>query len=134
MFPVRRLLALATAAATLSSAACASRAGRTTTQASGGDVVGDRSLVVHVRNDNFQDMALYLVANSQARRIGQVIGNSSTRLVIPDRQIPPTGFVIVADPVGGRERASTGPLQVRGGDVLEFRIAAVPSQSSIFIR
>ncbi len=101
MFPDRRLLALATAAATLTSAACASRAGRTT-QASGGEVDANRMLVVHVRNDNFQDMALYMVANSQARRIGQVIGNSSTRLVIPDRQIPPTGFVIVADPVGGR--------------------------------
>ncbi len=46
MFPVRRLLALATAAATLTSAACASRAGRTT-QASGGEVDANRMLVVH---------------------------------------------------------------------------------------
>ena len=93
---------------------------------------GGASLVV--RNDNFSDMDLYAVSSGLATRIGTVSGLSTQSFALSSTMINGSDFRVVATPIGGNGRASTGPIIVGSGSTVTFRIASVLNQSSASVR
>jgi hypothetical protein len=93
---------------------------------------GAVSLVV--QNQNFYDMDLYVVSEGLATRVGDVTGNSTGRFTLDPSFFPTTEIRVIATPVGGNGRASSGPLNVGPGQTITFTIAPVLRQSSATIR
>ena len=89
---------------------------------------------VLVQNQNFSDMDLYVVSEGLATRIGDVTGNSSARFTLDPSFFPTSELRLIATPVGGNGRASSGPLNVTSGQTITFTIAPVLRQSSATIR
>ena len=87
-----------------------------------------------VQNQNFYDMDLYVVSEGLATRIGDVTGNSTARFTLDPSFFPSSELRIIATPVGGNGRASSGPLSVGPGQTITFTIAPVLRQSSATIR
>jgi hypothetical protein len=87
-----------------------------------------------VQNQNFYDMDLYVVSEGLATRIGDVTGNSTARFSLDPSFFPTNELRIIATPVGGNGRASSGPLNVAPGQTITFTIASVLRQSSATIR
>jgi len=87
-----------------------------------------------VQNQNFYDMDLYVVSEGLATRIGDVGGNSSAHFTLDPSFFPSSDFRIIATPVGGNGRASSGPLSVGAGQTINFTIAPVLRHSSASIR
>ncbi len=86
-----------------------------------------------VRNDNFADVDVYAVSSGLATRVGTVTGNTSSRFALRSSIIA-TDFRIVATPIGGNGRASSGPLLVNGGQTVNFTVASVLSQSTATVQ
>jgi hypothetical protein len=87
-----------------------------------------------VQNQNFYDMDLYVVSEGLPTRIGDVGGNSSAHFTLDPSFFPSSDIRIIATPVGGNGRASSGPLSVGPGQTINFTIAPVLRQSSASIR
>jgi hypothetical protein len=87
-----------------------------------------------VQNQNFYDMDLYVVSEGLATRVGDVSGNSTARFTLDPSFFPSTEIRIIATPVGGNGRASSGPLNVGPGQTIHFTIAPVLRQSTASIR
>ena len=87
-----------------------------------------------VQNQNFYDMDLYVVSEGLATRIGDVTGNSTGRFTLDPSFFPSSELRIIATPVGGNGRASSGPLNVAPGQTITFTIAPTLRQSSATIR
>lgn len=87
-----------------------------------------------VQNQNFYDMDLYVVSEGLATRIGDVTGNSTARFTLDPSFFPANDLRIIATPVGGNGRATSGPLSVGPGQTITFTIASVLRQSSATIR
>jgi len=86
-----------------------------------------------VQNQNFYDMDLYVVSEGLATRVGDVTGNSTARFTLDPSFFPSTELRIIATPVGGNGRASSGALSVAPGQTITFTIASVLRQSSATI-
>ena len=87
-----------------------------------------------VQNQNFYDMDLYVVSEGLATRVGDVGGNTTARFTLDPSFFPSSELRIIATPVGGNGRASSGPLNVGPGQTINFTIASVLRQSSATIR
>lgn len=87
-----------------------------------------------VQNQNFYDMDLYVVSEGLATRIGDVTGNSTGHFVLDPSFFPSNEIRIIATPVGGNGRASSGPLNVGPGQSITFTIASLLRQSSATVR
>jgi hypothetical protein len=87
-----------------------------------------------VQNQNFSDMDLYVVSEGLATRVGDVTGNSTARFTLDPSFFPSNELRIIATPVGGNGRASSGTLSVAPGQTITFTIASVLRQSSAIIR
>jgi hypothetical protein len=87
-----------------------------------------------VQNQNFYDMDLYVVSEGLPTRVGDVTGNSSASFTLDPSFFPSTELRIIATPVGGNGRASSGPLNVGPGQTIHFTIGSVLRQSSATIR
>jgi hypothetical protein len=87
-----------------------------------------------VQNQNFNDVDVYAVAGGLATRIGTVTGNSTTRFGLSEALYTAPDFRVVATPIGGNGRASTGPLVVSPGQTIEFTVAPVLRMSSVMLR
>ena len=85
---------------------------------------------VHVRNENFLDMNVAVVANGISRRLGLVSGNSSADFKIAWSVANGQGIVLTATPIGARGSAGSGSLNVAPGQVIEFRIGSVLRQTT----
>lgn len=109
--------------------ACGGRSGE-----AGGEVAPARAIGLRVRNDNFLDMDVYAVSAGLATRLGTVTGNSSRNFVLDPSMANGQDFRIVATPIGGNGRASTGNLSVSVGQTIDFRIGSILSNSSVLIR
>lgn len=91
-------------------------------------------VVVHVVNNNFSDMDIYVVSEGLATRMGTVSGNSSDTFTLDPSFSRISQLQIVGAPIGGNGRAGTGPLTVGPGQTVEFTIGPVLSQSTVTIR
>ena len=91
-------------------------------------------VILQVRNDNFLDMDIYALSSGLPTRIGTVTGLSSARFALSSSLYGSSDFRIIATPVGGNGRASSGPLVLRGGQVVEFNIGTRLAQTTTFVR
>src|SRR5689334_6632075 len=87
-----------------------------------------------VQNQNFYDMDLYVVCEGLATRVGDVTGNSTARFTLDPSFFPTNELRVIATPVGGNGRATSGPLNVAPGQTINFTIASVLRQSTATIR
>jgi hypothetical protein len=122
------LVGLIAATATVSTVSACSR-----TQEAGGEVAPSTAIGLHVKNDNFLDMDVYAVSSGLATRVGTVTGNSSRTFVL-DGSLADRDFRIVATPIGGNGRASSGSLAVSPGETVDFTIGSILRNSTVFIR
>lgn len=122
------LIGLLAATTTVSGIGACSR-----TNEAAGEVAPANAIGLHVRNDNFLDMDVYAVADGLPTRIGTVTGNSSRNFVL-DASLAVQDFRIVATPIGGNGRASTGNISVGAGQTIDFTIGSILRNSNVFIR
>lgn len=124
----RFLIGLFAATATIPAASACSH-----TQEAGGEVAPASAIGLHVKNENFLDMDVYAVSDGLATRLGTVSGNGSRNFVL-DGSMAVQDFRIVATPIGGNGRASTGSVTVSPGQTIEFTIGSTLRNSTVFIR
>ena len=123
----RYFIALLVASATVPISACSR-----TTQAAG-DLAPAASIGLSVTNQNFLDMDVYAVSDGLATRLGTVNGNN-TRTFALHPSLASRDLRIVATPIGGNGRASTGEVLVSPGQTIEFRIGSILRNSTVSIR
>ncbi|MEP6991497.1 MAG: hypothetical protein ABJA80_11265 [bacterium] len=121
------LLGIALALPSLASTGC--RSGGAYEAANVPDGVG-----LVVRNDNSYDLDVYAVADGLATRIGNVNGISTREFSLSGSMYGAADFRIVATPIGGNGRASTGSIVVSRGSTVYFTIGPVLRQSTVSIR
>jgi hypothetical protein len=126
----RLMVGLLAAAATLGSATACSRSSE---YEAAGDIAPANKIAVHVQNDNFLDVDVYAVSEGIATRLGTVTGNGSRTFVI-DPSLAAQDLRIVATPIGGNGRASTGSIVVGPGQTVDFRVGSTLRNSSVIIR
>jgi hypothetical protein len=92
-------------------------------------------VVVVVRNQNFSDVDVYAIASGLPSRLGTVAGNSTQSFKLSESFVSSTSdFRLVATPIGGNGRASSGPLPVSSGRTVTFTIGARLAQSSASVQ
>jgi hypothetical protein len=99
----------------------------------GGELAPATSIGLQVKNQNFYDMDVYVVSQGLATRVGTVTGNS-TRTFMLHPSLASQDLRIVATPIGGNGRASSGNISVGEGQTIEFTIGSSMRNSTVFIR
>ena len=119
---IRRRIVATALAPLVAVAACAT--GRTTTSSAAGEVEPVRNEVtVRVDNaySNFVDV--YAVGNGIVSRLGTVNVGGPTVFRLRLGSFPPGQQIqLVAVPLAGRGRATSGPLSIEAGEVIDFRV------------
>jgi hypothetical protein len=128
MVKVRAWIGSLAIAATLAGAGACSR-----TNELGGDIAPSNAVGVHVVNQNFLDVDVWAVSEGVPTRLGTVSGNGNKDFVL-DASMAAHDLRLVATPIGGNGRGSSGPLVVGPGQVIEFRVGSILRNSSAFIR
>jgi hypothetical protein len=98
-----------------------------------GELAPATTIDLHVKNENFLDMNVYAVKDGQSTRLGTVTGNGSRNFVL-DASLAALDLRIVATPIGGNGRASSGVIAVSPGRTIEFTIGSMLRNSTVFIR
>ena len=76
-----------------------------------------------IENRAYLDMTIYVYRNSQRLRLGQAIGNSTTKLLIPANLIfGSTALRFQADPIGGSRQSISQEISVSAGDEVSLII------------
>lgn len=127
-FRLRSLSALAVVLLIASAVAC-SRGPPPDT----GDEPSRDPIPVHVRNQNFLDMNVFVVVGGMSRRLGMVTGNSETDFTIPWSVAYAQSISLLAVPIGGSGRVNTGSLNVGEGEMIDLTIGAILSQSAVTV-
>jgi hypothetical protein len=99
----------------------------------GGELAPANSIGLVVKNQNFYDMDVYAVSQGLATRVGTVTGNSSRTFALHP-SLSAQDLRIVATPIGGNGRASSGNVQVGPGQTIEFTIGSTLAHSTVIIR
>jgi len=89
---------------------------------------------VHVQNENFLDMNVFVVSSGVSRRLGLVTGNSAADFKIQWSFINGQSISLTATPIGGRGSAGSGSLNVSPGQMIDFKIGSVLRQSTATVR
>jgi hypothetical protein len=84
---------------------------------------------VHVKNENFLDMNIAVVANGTTRRLGMVSGNGSGDFAVNWSVANGSGLYLTAIPIGGSGSARSATLNVSPGQVIDFKVGSVLRQS-----
>lgn len=108
-------------------AACARRHGPET------DFDRPDPIPVHVKNENFLDMNVYVVSSGVSRRLGTVSGNGTGNFTIAWSVANGQSFYLTATPIGGRGTASSGSLNVSPGQEIDFKIGSTLRQSAAIV-
>jgi hypothetical protein len=121
------LLAIAPLAAGMGATAC----GRA--NESGGEVVPASAVGLDIKNQNFLDVDVFSIIDGMSTRLGTVTGNSSRHFLLDPLQ-GTRDFHLIAVPIGGSGRASSGSLAFGPGQTIVFTIGALLSNSNAMIR
>src|SRR5579885_2933891 len=121
------LFSIFAAGATLTTTACSHN------YEAGGQLAPENAIMVQVHNQNFLDMDVYVVSEGLATRLGTVTGNSSRSFMI-DPSMAVSSFRVVATPIGGMGRASTGAINASVGETVDFTIGSTMRNSTVFIK
>jgi len=100
-----------------SAGACAPMA-----QARGPNGIGQEQTALIVENNNWQDMALYLLRSGTKVRIGSVPSFSKARIPLSGALIGAGEIQLLADPIGSNRRFVTEPINVQPGQQVLFRL------------
>jgi hypothetical protein len=88
---------------------------------------------VHVRNENFLDVNVFMVVNGVSRRLGTVTGNGSGDFTVDWGITIGQSIALQAVPIGGRGSANSGQLSIGLGQMIDFTVAPVLRQSSVSV-
>ena len=78
---------------------------------------------IEVQNEDFNDMAVFVLVNGARTRLGIASGNKSTVLTIPDYLLNGVTFLrFVASPIGGNRSPVSEEVDVTPGDQLAMVI------------
>lgn len=91
------------------------------------DAVAERTIRVHVQNDNFMDARLYAISSSSRQHLGIVVGKQQAVLEIPWDFSKPLRIEI--DLLAG-PKCTTDTIEADPGDILDLRIESVFSRSA----
>ena len=121
--------------AALSSLVAVGAVGCASKQRSGTGAWGGQSApTVTVRNDNWLDVAVYMVRGATRFRIGTVRGGGTeTFRLMPAGSGGLTPLRIMADPIGSNEGYATEPVVLAPGQRLELNLASRLSVSTFSI-
>ena len=89
---------------------------------------------VHVQNENFLDMNVFVVSSGVSRRLGTVSGNGAGDFKIAWSLVNGQTISLTAIPIGGRGSAGSGSLSVSPGQMIDFKIGSVLRQSTATVR
>lgn len=89
---------------------------------------------VHVKNENFLDMNIFVVVSGVSRRLGNVVGNGSADFMVDGNLALGQTLYLTAVPIGGRGQATSGGLSVAPGQMIEFTVASTLRQSVATVR
>jgi hypothetical protein len=89
---------------------------------------------LHVQNENFLDMNVFVLINGVSRRLGMVTGNGSGDFKISWNVAYGQSIVLRAIPIGGNGSVTSQALSVGEGQEIEFKIAATLRQSTAIVR
>ena len=121
--------------ALMTAQACASSGNTVSSEAAGILANNPNAAVLKVTDNNFQDMDVFAVLDGVATRLGTVTGAGGSRMFVLDPSyLSSSHLAVVATPVGGGGRASTGQIVVNRGDEVDFIVQPQLSTSSVFIR
>lgn len=126
-----RIIAALFAIAPIAAGAGLSACGRT--NESGGEVVPASAIGLDVRNQNFLDVDVFSIVDGLSTRLGTVTGNSSRHFLL-DPTLGSRDFHVIAVPIGGSGRASSGPVSVGSGQTIVFTVGAVLQNSNVIVR
>lgn len=87
------------------------------------------SVTLVVKNDNFNDVDVYVVSSGLPTRVGTVNGLTTARFALSPSLVTAPDLRIVATPIGGNGRASSGPLIAGPGQTINFTVGSRLSQS-----
>jgi hypothetical protein len=88
---------------------------------------------IHVRNENFLDMNVFVIVNGVSRRLGTVTGNGSGDFTVDWGITIGQSIAIQAVPIGGRGSANSGQLSIGLGQMIDFTVAPVLRQSTVSV-
>lgn len=88
---------------------------------------------VHVRNENFLDVNVFMIVNGVSRRLGTVTGNGSGDFNVDWGITIGQSISLQAVPIGGRGSANSGQLSIGLGQVIDFTVAPVLRQSTVTV-
>ena len=88
---------------------------------------------IHVRNENFLDMNVFVIVNGVSRRLGTVTGNGAGDFTVDWGITIGQSIAIQAVPIGGRGSANSGQLSIGLGQVIDFTVAPVLRQSTVSV-
>jgi hypothetical protein len=112
----RYLVPLALAAIGASLGSCSGNQPQTTVDA-------NAPATLTVDNQAFNDMDIYVLAEGQRVRLGQVTGHQQAKLTIPNTLLRGTASLrFVADPIGGTHAPVSQQIIVNPGDEVVLRI------------
>ena len=126
-----RLLAVLLATAPFAAGVGVTACGHT--NEAGGEVVPASAVGLDVRNQNFLDVDVFSIVDGLSTRLGTVTGNG-TRHFLLDPIVGSRDFHLIAVPIGGFGRASSGPLAVGAGQTIVFTVGAVLQNSNVVVR
>ncbi|HTS87589.1 MAG TPA: hypothetical protein VMG41_03790 [Gemmatimonadales bacterium] len=90
---------------------------------------------IQIVNHNFSDMDVFALENGGYRvRLGQATGKATSVFVVPWRHLSTSGTIrLLAVPIGGTGRYTTGLLSVRPGSIVILTLEDILDQSSVSI-
>lgn len=88
---------------------------------------------VHVANNNFADITVYVVQSGMRWRLGTVTGLSQQAFRLPRLSYDAGDLHLLADPVGGARGYLSPPVRVHPGEAVDLRLHATLSMSSVSV-
>lgn len=129
-----------TAAGLLAVVLAASACGTFGRQPGAPDPVSDggeepRELTVHVKNNSWSAIHVYVVASGQWESLGVVASQNTADYAVSRSRLGGRGEIrLVADPIGSTQGYFSDPILVEPGDRVEWTLQNNLSLSSVFVR
>src|SRR5918992_1783552 len=87
---------------------------------------------LHVTNNHWLDVTIYVIHDGQRTRLGVAGGTSETQLVLPHRLVGVGGQIqLYGDPIGSLEEAVTEVLTIQPGQYIEWLLEWGLERSSV---
>jgi hypothetical protein len=93
----------------------------------------DSTVTLDVRNDNFSDVAVWVISFGQSRRLGVVTGNTSQTWALNPSVVRASDLRIIATPIGANGRANSGPIVVQPGQTIQFTVGTRLTNSVVSV-